>query len=299
MPDRYQLASAPINWGIGPVTPDGPAPDAILDAIAEAGYVGCELGTYGLFGTTPEEVMSRFRPRNLALVTTWHEVDMARPLSAEAAANIRHVLDLLVAGGASVILVSDLITEDRLAVVSRVDDHPETWWSEDDWAQVRRTLRDIAAVAAEYGGQVAVHPHVGGHVESGAEIRRLLDLTAGEPIKLCLDTGHIRIGGSDPIALLERECDRLVHVHAKDVDGAILGRLQRGELTFDEAVGAGLFADLGHGIVDWQGLKRGLAGCGYRGWVVAEQDRLLEPSNPEPYASNKRNFDFLNGLFNG
>jgi inosose dehydratase len=280
------------------VTPDGPAPDAILDAIVEAGYVGCELGTYRLFGSSPVEDMSRFGTRNLALVTTWHEVDMARPLST-AAAEIRHLLDILVAGGASVILVSDLITEERLAVVARVDDHPETWWSDRDWTQVRQTLRDVAAIAAEYGVQVAIHPHVGGHIESGAEIRRVLDLTAADPIKLCLDTGHIRIGGSDPIALLARDCNRLVHVHAKDVDGSVLGRLQRSEIAFFQAVGAGLFANLGRGIVDWQGLKRGLATCGYRGWVVAEQDRLLEPGNPEPFAANRRNFDFLNGLFSG
>jgi inosose dehydratase len=296
MTERMRLASAPINWGIGPVTPDGPPPDAILDAIAEAGYVGCELGTYGLFGTTADEVMARFRARNLALVTTWHEVDLAKPLGREAADFLRHLLDILVAGGASVILVSDLITEERVGVVARVDDHPETWWNEEDWTQVRKTLLEVAAIAGERGIEVAIHPHVGGHVESGPEIRRLLDLTAGDPITFCLDTGHIRIGGGDPIALLERECDRLVHVHAKDVDGQVLGRLQRGELGLFEAVGAGLFSDLGTGIVDWQGLKRGLAVCGYGGWVVAEQDRLLEPGNPEPYASNQRNYQFLTSL---
>lgn len=298
MADRYQLASAPINWGIGPVTPEGPAPDAILDAIVEAGYLGCELGTYGLFGTTADEVLEKFRARNLALVTTWHEVDMARPFSDEAAAHFRHLLGILVAGGASVILVSDLITDERLGVVARVDDHPETWWTEEEWAQVPRTLAEVAAVAAEYGVEVAIHPHVGGHVESGAEIRRVLDLTAEGPVKLCLDSGHIRIGGGDPIALLNGECGRLVHVHAKDVDGEVLGQLQRSEIEFMEAVGAGLFADLGKGIVDWQGVTEGLAACAYQGWVVAEQDRLLDPG-PEPYASNKRNFDFLNDLLNG
>jgi inosose dehydratase len=298
MAERYQLASAPINWGIGPVTADGPAPDAILDAIAGTGYAGCELGTYGLFGTTANQVLARFRPRNLELVTTWHEVDMARPLADEAAAELRHLLEILVAGKATVILVSDLITEERINVVARVDDHPETWWGEADWQQVRQTLDDVAAIGAEYGVQVAIHPHVGGHVETGDEIRRVLDVTAGSPVKLCLDTGHIQIGGSDPIALLEREGNRLVHVHAKDVDGEVLGRLRRSEIPFMDAVGAGLFADLGRGIVDWQGLKRGLASCGYRGWVVAEQDRLLEPGNPEPFAADRRNFAFLNELLN-
>jgi inosose dehydratase len=299
MPKQYRLASAPINWGIGPVTPDGPAPDVLLDDIADTGFTGCELGTYTLFGTTPEEVLSRFRPRNLALVTTWHEVDLAKPLTDDAAAELRHLLNILVADDANVILISDTITQERIDVVARVDSHPETWWSEADWNQVGATFRTVASIAAEREVAVAIHPHVGGHIESGDEIRNALDITKNDSIKLCLDTGHIRIGGSDPIALLERECDRLVHVHAKDVDGDVLRRLQNSELSFMESVGAGIFAELGAGIVDWEGLKRGLTTCGYDGWIVAEQDRLLEPENPEPFAASRRNYQFLESFLNG
>ena len=45
----------------------------------------------------------------------------------------------------------------------------------------------------------------------------------------CLDTGHLLIGGADPVAF----CDhghRIVHAHLKDVDTAIAARLRSGEL---------------------------------------------------------------------
>lgn len=297
MEQVLRLASAPINWGVGPLDPQNPDPERVLDAIAEAGYEGCELGTYGFFGNTAEQVLPRFKARNLALVTTWHQVDLARPLSDAATEELRTVCGILQAGGASVILISDLITPERMAVVARVDERPDAWWSDEEWQQARQTLLAIAAIASEYGLIVAIHPHVGGHVESGSEIRRILDLTEGDPIYLCLDTGHIRIGGSDPIALLERECGRLRHVHAKDVDGGVLEKLRSGALTYDEAVEAGLYAPLGQGIVDWQGLKRGLAACDYRGWVVAEQDRIMHPNDPAPWELNRRNAEFLRGLF--
>ncbi len=297
MERTLRFASAPINWGVGPLDPRNPDPDRVLDAIAEAGYEGSELGTYGFFGYEAEDILARFRARNLALVTTWHEVDLAQPLSPQAEAELRTLCGILKAGEAQIILISDRITPERLAVVARVEDHPETWWDSGDWQQVRQTLLNVAAIAAEYDLIVAVHPHVGGHIESGPEIRRVLDLTDGDPIYLCLDTGHIRIGGSDPIALLERECGRLRHVHAKDVDAAVLERLRAGALTYEEAVDQGLYAPLGAGIVDWQGLKRGLAACDYRGWIVAEQDRIMHPDDPAPWELNRRNAAFLRSLF--
>jgi hypothetical protein len=50
-------------------------------------------------------------------------------------------------------------------------------------------------------------------------------------------------------------------------------------------------------LADWQGLKSGLEAIDYRGWVVAEQDRLLVPGSRIPFEANKRNYCFLSGLF--
>ena len=42
----------------------------------------------------------------------------------------------------------------------------------------------------------------------------------GSSIALCLDTGHLLIGGTDPAELTRQAPDRIAHVHFKDVDAA-------------------------------------------------------------------------------
>jgi inosose dehydratase len=291
-----ELGSAPINWGVEGVVPGNPDPNEMLAAIAADGYAGCELGAHGYFGYETEAILAAFRRHRLALITSWYGVDLATPLDPSTAGELRLIASFLQAGGATTLLISDKMTPQRVGVVARVDRHPETWWSDADWQQVPATLLQIHELVARFGLQVAVHPHVGTHLETGVEIRRMLDATAGGPIKLCVDTGHTLLGGSDPIALIEQEGDRLVHVHAKDVHGPLMAEVREGRQDYFEAIGNGLYCDLGLGLVDWQAVKRALASCDYAGWVVAEEDQLLKPSSRQPYESNTLNYRFLSDL---
>ncbi len=45
-------------------------------------------------------------------------------------------------------------------------------------------------------------------------------MLAGSEVGLCVDTGHLAVGGADPVALTARHPDRVAHVHLKDVDAA-------------------------------------------------------------------------------
>jgi inosose dehydratase len=93
-------------------------------------------------------------------------------------------------------------------------------------------------------------------------------------ISLCIDTGHTIVGGGDPLELARRYRDRLRHVHLKDVDGAVLGRLQDGEVDMDEAWPLGIFCEFGQGVVP---LREFLALDEVRsldGYGVIEQDRV-------------------------
>lgn len=291
-----KLSAAPIDWGVAGLNPGNPSPTELLDCVRDAGYAGCELGTHGYFGYSPQEISSYFTPRGLVVSASWYDVDLSKPLTQHCAAEIDLICSFLQAGGATVINISDKIVPERVAVVSRVPSFPEVWWNDQDWAQVPKTLLEIHEVTSRRGVTVAVHPHVGTHIETSDETQRMLDATEHSPIRICLDTGHLLLGGSEPIALLNRIGDRIAHVHAKDVDGAMLARLQSGEIDYFAATGQGLYSDLGTGIVDWHGLKSGLDAFEYDGWVVAEQDRLLVPSSREPFDANKRNYDFLAGL---
>jgi inosose dehydratase len=109
-------------------------------------------------------------------------------------------------------------------------------------------------------------------VESGEETQRVLD---GSRIALCLDTGHLIIGGGDPVAVAVDHPDRVGHVHLKDVRLDLARRVRSGELTYTEAVRRGMYVPLGEGDVDLAAIVGALEGAGYAGWYVLEQDTIL------------------------
>jgi inosose dehydratase len=74
-------------------------------------------------------------------------------------------------------------------------------------------------------------------------------LLYGSPITLCLDTGHLLIGGTDPAEQARQVPDRIAHLHLKDVDSTIAAKVQSGRLSYSEAVGQGMYRPLGTGMV--------------------------------------------------
>ena len=129
-------------------------------------------------------------------------------------------------------------------------------------------------------------------IENGAEVDRVL---AGSTVGLCVDTGHLVVGGTDPVALTRDHVDRVLHVHLKDVDGELAQRVINGELTFAEAVASGLWVRLGEGNVDVAAMIRSLSDNGYTGWYVLEQDVMLdgEPEDEGPVADVRSCLDYV------
>jgi inosose dehydratase len=76
--------------------------------------------------------------------------------------------------------------------------------NEAGWAALLVNLDRIRAAAADHGVLAVLHPHVGTMVESGPEVQRVLE---GSLIALCLDTGHLLIGGTDPADLARQVPD--------------------------------------------------------------------------------------------
>ena len=58
--------------------------------------------------------------------------------------------------------------------------------------------------------------------------------------------------------------ERIKHAHLKDVDAALAAKVQSGELTYTEAVAAGMYVPLGAGDVDIAGIVKTLEDNGYR-----------------------------------
>jgi inosose dehydratase len=103
-------------------------------------------------------------------------------------------------------------------------------------------------------------------------VQRVLDESS---IGLCLDTGHLLIGGADPVALARDHAPRVRHVHLKDVDEGWAVRVRSGEMGYTDAVRQGMYRPLGQGDVDLSAIVRALETSGYDGWYVLEQDAIL------------------------
>ena len=229
---RIRVAAAPINWGVWRLDPASPTSDQMLDTIADAGYEGCELGPVGYLASEPDDVARRFAPRGLEIVAAYVATDLAAPLSPAFLEEGHVVATILAAGDGKVLLLGDAMSDARATVTGRVEQFSETWWSNEDWQQVRQNIKAISDLAAVHGVRLAVHPHAGTHIESGREIDLLFNQDGEQAPLLCLDTGHILIGGVDPVSVLRRYADRVALVHAKDVDGTILDRLRAGQMTY-------------------------------------------------------------------
>jgi inosose dehydratase len=164
------------------------------------------------------------------------------------------------------------------------------------WDHLATMLDRVAGIAAAHGLGLALHPHVGTAIERRDEVMRLLDRSG---VALCVDTGHLLIGGTDPLALVREVPERVGHVHLKDVDRAAARRVETGELGYTAAVRAGMYRPLGAGDVPVAAVVEALEGAGYRGWYVLEQDVAL-PSAPAdgggPVLDVRASLAFLGGL---
>ena len=140
-----------------------------------------------------------------------------------------------------------------------------------------------------------LHPHVGTMAETHGDVDRVL---TGSQIELCLDTGHLLIGGTDPLQLAREVPGRIAHAHLKDVDAALAARVQAGELTYTEAVRDGMYTPLGGGDVDIAGIVTALRGNGFDGWLVMEQDTVLdgEPTDEGPVRDMRSSVAYLRSI---
>ena len=151
----------------------------------------------------------------------------------------------------------------------------------DEWRRFGERMTEVADVSLAEGVRLVYHHHMGTVVQSEADIDALMSAT-GPSVHLLLDTGHATFAGADPVALARRYRDRISHFHAKDVRPSVMGRARREDLSFLDAVIAGVFTVPGDGCVDYPAVLRELPG--YRGWAVVEAEQDPDKAHPLTYA---------------
>ncbi|GAA3445453.1 sugar phosphate isomerase/epimerase family protein [Planomonospora venezuelensis] len=292
-----KVANAPVNFGIYRTDEAPLGPDALLYALAEAGYDGVDSGPIGYLGTGAA-LGERLARTGMGLAGGWIDLryDDAEGFAADLAG-----LETALAVFSGAAVSSGTAASPGTAVLSGAampsgvpvssgtpaDDprfaprptlacpaHPARFASgaapglpAGEWAAFAGRIQRAADRCRQAGLEPVFHHHLGTLVETPEEVERVLDLT---DVSLCLDTGHLWLAGGDPVAAARRWGGRIGQLHLKDADREVLDRVRRAGGDLAAAVAAGAFTPLGRGDVDLPGVLRELGG--YEGWLVVEQD---------------------------
>ena len=242
MSGEARVAGAPISWGVIEIPDWGyqmPA-DRLLSEAASVGLEAMEAGPEDFLPTDPGEVGTLLSKHNLGLVggfvpAVLHEPELRR----EGLDLVQRRAEFFSAAGADTLVLAAIPSAGAFEETVDLDGSA--------WQELFENLRRAEEVGARYGLRTVLHPHFGTVVETDEQLGRFLE---GCETGLCLDTGHLVIGGSDPLGIAEKAADRVKHVHLKDVDRGVARRLGAREIGFKEAARENAFRPLGEGDVD-------------------------------------------------
>jgi inosose dehydratase len=284
-----RLAAAPISWGVCEVPGWGfqLERDKVLDDAVRLGLRDIEAGPPGFLPSDAREARDLVTARGMRVIGGFVTAVLhsSERLEADLVALDRQAA-WLEALGAEVLVLA--------AATGREDYDAPAEPSIDEWKTLLASLPRAVDIARQHGLDTALHPHVGTVIESREAIDRVL---RDSDIPLCLDTGHIFVGGGDPAAIAREHPARIRHVHLKDADGALAAAVRERRIAYGEAVARGLFRPLGQGGAGIADVLRALKGSGYAGWGVLEQDIALREAPTEandPARDVARSRDFAN-----
>jgi inosose dehydratase len=275
------VANAPVSYGAFEVTvghdPNVPDGIGVLDQVAEAGYAGIDLGPAGYLGSA-EDLGQRLAERNLGLAGAYLELPYADP---DALDRTLPELDTLLGifdavqpylpGPPPRPTLADAGTEARRNRPGRsVSDH-SAGLDADAWRRFGTGLARVIARCRDRGYEPTFHPETGTNVEAPWEIERVLDLS---DVGLCLETGHMMLGGGDPVTMLRDWGERINHVHLKDTQLQVMRQIMSDGGPVTDIWTREAFCALGHGDLDTDAILDGIKAMGFGGWLVVEQDIL-------------------------
>lgn len=301
-----RVGNAPCSWGaleFDNLDGESAGYRLVLDEMAATGYAGTELGDWGFMPTDPAKLRAELESRRMTMVGAFVPVALKDPSThgdGEATAlRVAHLLaDVAPPAHTPFLVLADDNGKAPVRTKNAGRVTSEMGLSDAEWrAFADGTNRIARVVKAECGLRTVFHHHCGGYIETPDEVARLMASTDPEVVGLVLDTGHYAYGAGGAEAVLEaldRFEARIWHMHFKDCEPAVAARARAEQHDYFEAVGQGVFCELGKGCVDFNAVMQRLRARNYAGWIVVEQDVL--PGMGSPKESAQRNRDFLAGL---
>jgi len=277
------VANAPVSYGAFELTvgilPDVPDGATVLDEVAASGYEGVDLGPLGYFGYG-NDLSAALTRRRLSLAGGFFELPFSET---DRMIGAVHDLDALLDVFDSVSpgprglkprpTLADAGNDLRRARPGQAASDPSLGFDAEGWKRFADGVEMAVARCRERNFEPTFHHETGTGIEAVWEIEKVLELTS---IGLCLDTGHLLLGGGDPVTAMRDWGPRINHVHLKDARRQIVDEIVREAAPVAEIWRRRAFCRLGEGDLDVDGVLDALRKT-YSGWLVVEQDVLPDP----------------------
>lgn len=268
--------------GCGQLTWTNRDSSAVMEEIALAGYDGAPgplsldlpvaevaawFGTFAL-NPAPPYYSAKF----------WDPGEEAGILE-HASGIARYVRDLgcselyVAAAGLEQLMPSGVTRRERAGRVA-----PEDAMTAEQFAQFGKVLGAFADATAAEGVASCFHPHVGTVIETAVELETLLTQVESDELYLGLDTGHIAWAGDDPVEVCLQHLSRVKTLHLKDVNNDVRQQGVSAGWRYRQFTEAGVFAELGEGMVDFPVILTALRDQGFDGWLIVETDVTMKPT---------------------
>jgi len=286
-PEKVRLGVTPTLWW----NDDFPSIDIgipfgqCVSEMALAGFQGCSIGHK--YPTDPAVLKPALDLRGLQVSEPWVSTYFTiSDMEQQTVDNFEDRLAFLKAVGGTDIVVAEFGGSSHLQPIALFANRPV--FTDQQWDSLAGGLNRLGKLAAEAGMRLCYHHHMGTGVMTRADVDRLMDSTDPELVHLLLDTGHLAFAGDDPLAAARAHADRIKHVHLKDVRPEVLSQVLRENLSFQDAIEAGVFTVPGDGAIDFVPILQALADAGYQGWLVVEAEQHPAKANPLEYALKAR-----------
>ncbi len=255
----------------------------MLAEAASLGFTAIEAGPPGFLPVDPGGAAQLLAAHGLRLVAGFVPLILHdRAMRADELSELDRRAGWLRTAGAEVLVLA--------ASAGRASYKPVADLTGSAWATLLETAVRAEEIAAGRGLTLAVHPHFGTAIERRSQMERFINECQ---IGLCLDTGHLAVGGMDPVEAVRIAPQRVRHVHLKDVDATVAARLWEDTLGYREAVARGLFQPLGRGDARIREVLEVLQATQYSGWYVIEHDTVVASEAGDPAADIRQSLDFL------
>jgi inosose dehydratase len=284
------IGSAPDSWGVWfPDDSEQTSPERFLAEVAAAGYDVIELGPYGYLPTDPQRLGDALRTHGLRVSAGTVFEHLHQPEAWEHVwSQVTEVAALTRAVGGEHLVVIPEPWRDHKTGAPKEDRHLDAA----GWERLTTGMDQLGRrVLEEYGLAVQFHSHADSHVGYQREIERFVESTDPRYVNLCLDTGHVSYYGGDNVAIIRKYPERIGYLHLKQVDPAVVARVEAEDIAFPDAVRLGAMVEPPYGVPSMPEVLGAVEAAGLDLYAIVEQDMYPCPADqPMPIAQRTHTY---------